>query len=45
MVIEKKCIIDENCTLTSCHIEEGVIIGSGSTICEGCIIGTNSIIG
>lgn len=45
MNISENCVIRENSTLISCHLDRFVEIGSGSVICEGSKIGEHSIIG
>jgi carbonic anhydrase/acetyltransferase-like protein (isoleucine patch superfamily) len=38
------CYIQSGCTIISCIIKNGSVIGSNSVICEGSVIGENCII-
>lgn len=44
LTIEGDTVIQNNCTLYSCHIESGVYVGHNSVIMEGAILQKGSII-
>ena len=43
-IIGKDCVVGHNAILHSCIVEDGCLIGMGSTLLDGCHIGAGSIV-